>query len=485
MNLSVKHPFAFDNVIKISTVFVVLIVWYKYSFDSIRYIELHTAVVISIESMLLYILINYSAKRKLGMLCFFLIMYALYWNLRHATYVIWPEYPGLLSTNFSASDYTYSVIISIIGLIFTILGSLSAYEFNKLNTARWFTYIKGGTESGGFKLDQRLQNWLLIYAITGMFWSIYFNSIGFYDTSLIQKYVGILFDSRLVLFALFTSLMIGGAKKFGWGIIVIYVTISTLQGTRSGLITVITVLMLFLYLLHGRVYILLSIKHIFILIILVPLILITYLAGTAQRDLRDRYGQAINVTTINHITQSISNIADIDDKIGNAFARAGYSHIAYHRISDKRYSKIITIPNISKSIVNNLIPGEIFNNAERVSFKLSRVGGGDSSFGSINDYSSQAIGVFAENYILFGAGYLIIVFLFTFIVTSMHLMNKGQSHINLFIDYTLGSLLLEWLNSFGYDWLIIENVRNFLVGIIVLYVLNGIKNISLNKYYYT
>jgi hypothetical protein len=147
---------------------------------------------------------------------------------------------------------------------------------------------------------------------------------------------------------------------------------------------------------------------------------------------------------------------------GYAFARAGYLDYSAEFYANANFDKILTVNNIGKSIVNNTVPGNWFEDGRRIEHKIRDV----YNPGAVG-YQSDAIGAVGENYRLFGALYPLAVLMVSFIFACLFFMCKS-SVIGLYAQYVLAMGLVSWWNSYGYDTLFIDLSRSLIFGTIVL-----------------
>lgn len=255
----------------------------------------------------------------------------------------------------------------------------------------------------------------------------------------------------------------------------LFIISNTIIGSRSAILTLLTILLCAILAIKGRV--LIQIKSLLALTALIPLLLFIFIAATHVRELG--YNPKSTITE-----ERLYKISDMDNYLNATgdvsflqpiFDRAGYLTYAASIIeSGSTYSQIINVEYYIKSIVDNLLtPGFYIFDAPKAANALRYYAHDIKQFPTIQDviytYSSDAMTVYGELYLLFGPifGLLAMTFI-SYIFKTVYFSIAPRTLIPL-MTYKTAVLYVftMWLFSFGLDWLLIDIVFLF-VPIVLL-----------------
>lgn len=274
---------------------------------------------------------------------------------------------------------------------------------------------------------------------------------------------------------------------------VVYLVLRVLQGSRSGMLTILMSILLVVLSTYGFVRI--RKKHLMIAVFVVlPVAVglfavgtsirqVTYgvkvVGGNSEKDIERLYEEAIQ-------SQYLSS--ESDKLLSTVYERTGFLADAADLIANhKRYSELINITYVFESLVDALTPGFDVFHVGKMSNKIQNiVNNVDLSYEfPATEYNSEIMTVYGEYYNLFHgyAGLIAMAFVsYLFMIFYMNLRyGKGRDEFRA-VYYAALSLVVfqSWIDSFGTDWVIVEVVRKILSSIIILYVLGMISRKSIS-----
>lgn len=405
-----------------------------------------------------------SVRYKIELLSLILIQVVLFWYLRLLTLSIWPEGTSVLERSMvvTGADYEEYILIFVIALVSLITGQLLLYSLiNKKTSAACL--CRPVVISGAFGKVA------CVYVLLGLLNSFVVGRIGFENQMLIHRYFTLFFDGFVVTFVLSTLFVFGDQtiRRLSVFLLVFYVALQVGMGSRSTILNVALSVITIFYIKNRGFSFKVSFKRIFIIGLVVLLMFASFVYGTIQRQMRDEYGLSISSDNIVYIFGKMQGLEEVEPLIAAAAARAGYLDYSAEIVINPVYEKHVTWQNVLVSIVDNSLPGDWLPDSRRMSYKLRDVYGSDTS----DSYQSNAIGFVAENYLLFGLAFPVAIAVVSFGVGLIYRAIPRNSTISLYYKYLVVVTFYEWLNSFGYDWLVIETVRRTLIGGFVMYLL--------------
>ena len=211
-------------------------------------------------------------------------------------------------------------------------------------------------------------------------------------------------------------------------------------------------------------------------LMLIPAMFMGFVFATTQRAFQQEVGFGMNAEVIKY---SIDKSADsfsyeaMDPMIGFATARAGYLDFGAEMYANDAYASVINIANIAKSIIDQLIPGAIFDDSRAISHRIKNI-----YDPSHPGYQSDSITAVGENYILFGYGFPVVIAFVAFVFTTCYLL-IGNTVFGIWLKFVLLFNFMFWWNSFGYDWLLLDIARQSVFGSLLLVVLSCKKRVRL------
>lgn len=405
-----------------------------------------------------------SERYEIELLSLILFQVVLFWYLRLLTLSIWPEGSSVLERSIpvTGANYEAYVLIFVIALVSLITGQLlpNLLVNKKTNAA---SLCKPVVISGAFGKVA------CVYVFLGLLNSFVVGRIGFENQMLIHRYFTLFFDGFVVIFVLGTLFVFGdrSTRRLSVFLLAFYVALQVVMGSRSTILNVVLTIITVLYIKDRGFSFKVSFKRIFVIALAVLLMFVSFVYGTIQRQMRDEYGLSISADNIVYILGKMQGLEDVEPLVAAATARAGYLDYSAEIVINPVYEKHVTWRNVWVSIVDNSLPGEWLTDSRRMSYRLRDVYGSATS----DSYQSDAIGFVAENYLLFGLAFPVAIAFVAFVIGLIYRAIPRNSIMLIYYKYLVVVTFYEWLNSFGYDWLVIETVRRVLIGGFVMYIL--------------
>jgi hypothetical protein len=246
------------------------------------------------------------------------------------------------------------------------------------------------------------------------------------------------------------------------------VILSTLSGSRSGLL-VMGILVLF-GILAVKQKVLISKRLILLFLIAIPVSLLFFVGATYKQEL-----QIKESVTTKHLymayDRGVFNWSKIKEQyLGKLFFRVGFLDFPTEIIANwQRYSGILNGEYYSKSIIDNVLtPGLDIFGVPRVSHSLSyvRIGKPPPSIEQINKaYQSDQLGIYGEFYGLFyGYPALFVLFFLAFIFQKAFDAYKTRNILlSILYNSVILNLFYELLNSYGLDWFLLYSMISAII----------------------
>lgn len=274
-------------------------------------------------------------------------------------------------------------------------------------------------------------------------------------------------STEFVIFLSLIMMIYGTKKRLSALLLLSFSALQLLGGSRSAILQIVILGCITLFVLGIPVRLT---KKQFALGMVVGCLAITVFAyATIQRTLKSVYGPAVTVQSIGEAADQVKNLDSwkaIEPMVGLAVARAGILDFSAEIFAQKRFETVINLESVAKSTIDNYIIGDVFQDGRRLAYRLRDIYYGEGATG----YQSDAIGVVAENYLLFGYAFPIIIagvaLLFTILFRSC-----SPTPVGYFLRFLVGMNIMTWWNSYGYDWLFIEFGRQIICGGILVWMI--------------
>lgn len=259
-----------------------------------------------------------------------------------------------------------------------------------------------------------------------------------------------------------------------YSLILVFVLGVTLGGSRSGLLTIVT--LIGFAILSVKLKIKLKQKDLLILGVVTLLAGTSFLLASAIR--RDKSGELsfselIEANKNSYIDRKVSETINSSNfvkiKLTPIFDRMGFLDYATEMVNRKKeYQSVFNWSYYGKSIVDNVIsPGFNVFDVPRVSnalvFIYGNRGSPDLKMMTVENYHSDQLTIYGELYNMFGKWFSIVFFFFVGILfqSIMSVGGKDPFFVGLKNAFTL-CIFYTFINSFGLDWLLMDVISLFL-----------------------
>lgn len=430
----------------------------------ILYIKIGDNEYINVRSIWLFLLMGiqnsvfllYEKKRRDPFIIILIYINLFFYLLRGITLILVPWSITFLRYSLSQNDLNNS-------LLFIVLANLAL--FCGIQLGNFFKKKKESTQ----------ENYLLsnpAFIILFMLTIIVTNTFGLMGLGLFQNITRILSGVFLNIFILIFLTIIYLVTNYDtlkpyhrvllYSVIILYLISISLIGSRSGVLSILQFLLFSL--LAFREKISLSLKSLLYGIGFGIVAIFLFFFSTFIRT--TGYGTETKITLdrINAAKEFNVDIPDLEIIIRPLTDRLGFLDYAADLISNgKNYNKIINHRYYLKSIIDNgITPGfNIFDNP-KASQALRYTYTGISNVARHSDiqeeYNSDMFTMYGEFYILFG-GYksLIVIFIAALFFKTLYLsVNFRDKFIYIAMRSIILLIFCNWINSFGFDWMIIE-----------------------------
>ena len=250
-------------------------------------------------------------------------------------------------------------------------------------------------------------------------------------------------------------------------LLVVFVILSTLSGSRAGLfvvayLTVIGLLSVRSGVILSRRFILMVIALSFCSVVLFTLG--TYIRGVVNLERGPISSKELSIFKESSIFEFLAlRVATPFELYRPIFDRIGFLDYATVVIRNhEKYSNIINFTYYGKSIIDNVLtPGFTVFDTPRVSHAMSYIAR-DEPVPSLEDilsaYQSDMPTLYGDYYVLFhGYGALAVLFVFSYLFKTIYLSIRTD---DTFYFYLYHGLILYvfylWINSFGIDWFLLD-----------------------------
>ncbi|MFT6905637.1 MAG: hypothetical protein ACJAS1_002294 [Oleiphilaceae bacterium] len=448
--------------------------------------------------------ISLNQKLKMPLLDVLILVYVLYWHLRFLTLAVFPEYDLVLTRTVSINPDTFNSYSLIVmgAFVSAIVGFYLAYKYISFQMTKneGKGLLRLSRQSINIDVSDKFIAVVVYFYLVLLFHSSVISFFGVGDKPLWVGYLSLFFNpiiSTFIMFLLlFSPRLMNKKKLFVCVSFVMLVLLMMVSGSRSTLIDLILSAFIMLFILGRKPSF--NYKNIITLVILCMVVFLSFAYATFQRDLKATEG-LYSLTSMKYTGCKMANIllrseigacqelyasisppkegdADPDPDpdhmaslkssvgglFGYAFARAGYLDYSAEFYANGNYDSILNFNNISKSLLDNSVPGGFFEDSRRIQHRIR-----DVYNPTAVGYQSDAIGVVGENYRLFSSFYPVAIIVVSFLFVSLFCMCR-QTVLGLYCQYIIAMAVVSWWNTHGYDTLIIDKSRELIIGVIVI-----------------
>ncbi|MFC1590931.1 hypothetical protein ACFL43_00235 [Thermodesulfobacteriota bacterium] len=243
------------------------------------------------------------------------------------------------------------------------------------------------------------------------------------------------------------------------GIVLTFVLLITLGGSRSAILWVFIIFTIGLLAIQQRMRI--SRKLTAVALVFIPVAVIFFITATFKQQMGIKES-----VTLEHVYQAreqeIFDEEHIQSYLSILYFRIGFLDYSSELIAASDiYKRIINIPYYIDSVVDNVLsPGFDVFGVSKVSNVLSYIRRGD----PLPDreqvqqaYQSDQLGIYGEYYVLF-QGYLslAVFFITAFVFQRIYVRFKYDTVRSSIYRAVVLYLFYTWLNSFGMDWFLFD-----------------------------
>jgi hypothetical protein len=435
------------------------------------FIDRTTCFTVVLMSIALLVFIWLKHRAYIPALDVLVIVHVLFWHVRYATLALLPEYELVLTRSGRVppeqfADYSVVVLISLLAagggilLARTLFGprGSNARAMQRASAERTIAAAVGANVLT-----------ITLYCAACLAYYVIAAQIGGDTLPTWLGYMGFALQAQVAFFlSIAVQFATGVARRVKLAFVafaVVFILITVLAGTRSGLL-VFMFDIVFLFSLFGR----LIRPRLSVLVIGVcigvPALVGGFAFGTYQRQVREIAGVGITFEAASRAFERTGGLGDQTDAfrgiIGLAAARAGFLDYSAELYGNRGYEDIVTIDNIAKATVDLYVPGDVFDDSRRVSYRIRDIY--DPGF---IGYQSDALGAPGENYVLFGYGFPLAIGFVAFFFSTL-LSRLPNSVVGLYVKFLVCAWIYAWWNSFGYDWLLSDMGQQVIVGSVVM-----------------
>jgi len=483
---------SYDFLLLVGLIAIPLLVFMQLPNDSNPYMNGSTPWVVSLISVFVILAVKLNQRLKIPLLDVLILVYLLFWHLRFLTLAVFPKYDLVLTRTVEINAEAFNAYAWVVlgTFVSAVLGFYLAYRYIAFHKKKYGgkSIFKLQGMSKGVDISDKFSLVTGYFILMVAFHVVVITFFGFDEKPRWLGYLSLLFSPDIaiciMLLLLFSPELKVKSKAVIYGLFLLFVMAMMVSGSRSALVNL--VLSTFVMLLVLRKKPSFNYKGILLIALAGLFMLLMFAYATFQRDLKQSEGmysvssmKYAGCKVIGAVTgESSSGCQDLYESFlappaeelkssmgglfGYALARAGYLDFSAEFYVNDNFDEILTLNNIGKSIVNNSVPGDWFEDGRRIEHRIRDV----YSPGAVG-YQSDAIGVVGENYRLFGVFYPFAVSAVTFAFACLFLMCK-PSVVGLYTQYVLAMGVVYWWNSFGYDTLLLDMSRKLILGIIVL-----------------
>lgn len=448
------------------------------------YMDNTTAWIVMGMSILIVVVIRINQRKRIPLLNIFILNYIGFWHIRYLTLLLYPKYQVVLLRTVIIdhdifNEYSLLVLLSLAAVFVGIFFAYRLYgNFDRQG-------VNGKDKFNAVQVNQFVESklgrifWYCTAALCIQKLVIKFSTL---EASRWLGYLNLMAPMQFIVFLCLLVLLADNVAKKTKCLYVIYlalyVILMVLAGTRSILLHIVIYLfsMFFIYQKDIRF----RPRHLMLGLLLIAAMFVSFIFATAQRDFRGEFGFGLNSEVmkfnLERSVETFSSEGGMDTLIGPAVARAGYLDFGAELYANNAYASVVNIANITKSIIDQLIPGSLFEDSLSISQRIMRI-----YSPSATAYQTDSITAVGENYLLFGYGFPVVIAFVAFVFTSGYLL-IGNTVFGIWFKFVLLVNFMFWWNSFGYDWLLLDIVRQGVCGSLLLAMLSYKRKVRLFGY---
>ena len=498
---------SYDVLIGSVLVIIPLLLFWNVPSENNPYMNITTIWVVMSISAVAIAGIALNQKLMMPLLDVLILVYLLYWHLRFLTLAIFPEYDLVLTRTVAINpDAFNSYSLVVLGtLISAISGCYLAYKYISFQMIRHEG--KGLLQLSRHRINIDVSDKfiavIVYFFLVILFHFCVFMVFGVGDQPRWVGYLSLFFNHSTSIFAMLLLLLsprlMGKRKLLVYVSFVLFVLFMMLSGSRSALVALILATLIMLLVLGKKPSF--SIKSIMGLMLLSFFMSLIFAYATFQRDLKATEGvysqvsmkyagckvvelllgkkegcqelyeeidseeidsEEIDSEEIDSENRMSSLKSSVRAMFGYAFARAGYLDYSAEFYVNSDYDSILNFKNIGKSLLDNSVPGQFFEDSKRIEHRIRDV----YNLTAIG-YQSDAIGIVGENYRLFSNFYPVAIAVVSFLFMSLFCLFR-QTALGLYCQFIIAMSVVAWWNSFGYDTLLLDMSRELIAGGIVI-----------------
>lgn len=416
------------------------------------------------------------------MLNIFILNHVVFWHIRYLTLLFYPEYDYALTRTVIIdqdifNEYSLLVLLSLTAVFLGIFFAHRLYE----NFDRNRKGVNGKDKIDAVQVSQFVENkshLIFGHCTAALCFRLFVMQSGLIVFPWWVGYLNYLFPMQFIIFLCLLVLLADNVAKktkylFG-SYLALYVILTVIAGARSILLHTLIYLfgMLFLYKKDVRF----RLKHLMLGLMLLPAMFMVFVFATTQRAFQGEVGFGMNAEVMKYSMARSANTFSyktMETTIGPACARAGYLDFGAEMYANDEYASVINIANATKSIIDQMLPSSFFEDSRSISHRIKNI------YASSNTgYQSDAVTAVGENYLLFGYGFPVVIAFIAFVFTSGYLL-IGNTVFGIWLKFVLLVNFMFWWNSFGYDWLLLDIVRQSVFGSLLLLMLSYKKRVWL------
>jgi len=453
-----------------------ILTWYLFITEGgNEYINLTSVILCTILSIQAYLFLKYADKQNNPLIFILSFQLVIYYVIRICTLLYVPYSMVFLRLNaIDFNDCNYTLIFIILSNIFLFLGIYLANTKEDIISSTSLSSSLYMNNNNDKIYGTRLVLIILFTYFLAFSDFLKFDSIvrlaGFVRSIFLNPYTILLLS--IVYFIYYFSVFDFKIKIFTILLIILFIVIVTLNGSRSGVLTIIV----FYIIANLAIQKYISFNYIYVVIltfIILPLSLFLFLTSTYIRKVG---ADELNVKSKIDIVKNYEVDLSADNRLVFApvFDRIGFFDYATEIIAHKQqYKEVFNLIFYSKSIIDNsLSPGfDVFDTpklSNSLMFMYDDTLGSPSKKIVVDEYHSDEFTIYGEYYSLFwGYGSLVMFFITGYLFQKILNRKSKLTGVTSAIQKALVLLVFYTLiNSFGIDWLIFD-----LVGIFVCYFL--------------
>jgi hypothetical protein len=459
---------SFDLVLIMGILFVPLCMYFIVRGSVNPFVDSTTLALVLMISIFLAVVLLINLFTRIALVNVLVLVYFLFWHCRFLSLSLFPEYSLTLTRTVEVSNAVYNEYVAI---VFISLVSAVAGIFAIFSITRRKTLAKSMLGNINDNLDLVVsRNLIKIYGYCIFAFGYMWVTTQF-PAGTILGFFSFLFPANLVF--LFVALvlqnkMIKSIHKYRFaGYAAAYVGLTILSGSRSILLELSLSLIFFLWI--RKIEVRFKWRNVVPITLLIIVLVVGFAYGTYTRAFRAESGfetTSANTALVVERMSKLSGYAEAKPLIGLALSRAGYLDFSAELYANTRYGEVVTWSNMAKSVVNTAVPGDVFEDGTRVSYRIRDIYS-PNGYG----YQSDALGAVGENYLLFGYGFPIGIFGVAALFAFFYYAVSGSGIYGIFIKFTIANSVMAWWNSFGYDWLLMQMTRELFFGVLVITVI--------------